>query len=280
MAAFRTATVWPQRAIINIAFMQTEHINIPRTHYTELELQNTDPLQLLLQDMPIPQAIVKIVEERIAPIINLNLRFIDNTESADVKISFDESGGSWSLLGTLCKREKGATMNFGWFDVATVMHEFGHMLSLIHEHQNPRGNTIQWDEDKVYKWGLETQGWDKTTTYNNIIARNKMSEINGSKYDPQSIMLYFFPAELTINNKGTNQNLRLSLNDIIFISQTYPRKALGMSPGQMYKEMYPSNFLKKAYIFVITVVTLGLFYIIISYNLWHFSKLQQTHRFL
>ena len=49
-------------------------------------------------------------------------------------------------------------------------------------------------------------------------------------------MLYFFPAKITLNNKGTHQNLRLSKNDVKFLNKMYPG-----SPQD------PDTFLKKAY---------------------------------
>jgi len=50
-------------------------------------------------------------------------------------------------------------MNFGWFDdntsdsefSRTVIHEFGHALGMIHEHQHPLA-AIPWDKDKVYTY--------------------------------------------------------------------------------------------------------------------------------
>ena len=33
----------------------------------------------------------------------------------------------------------------------TIIHEFGHALGMIHEHQNPLNNSLQWNTDKVYQ---------------------------------------------------------------------------------------------------------------------------------
>ena len=113
------------------------------------------------------------------------------------------------------------TLNYGWIDAKTISHEVGHVLSMIHEHQNPNGQTISWNEDIVYKWAETTQGWDKETTVHNIIVKYKVDEINGSDFDPMSIMLYFFPGDLTTNNKGTHQNLRLSAYDVEYLNSVY-----------------------------------------------------------
>jgi ATP-dependent Zn protease len=128
-------------------------------------------------------------------------------------------------------------MNLGWFDVPTTIHEFGHVLGMIHEHQNPYGQTIKWDEKKVLEWAKETQGWSEQTTRDNIINKYDKNSINGSSFDPLSIMLYFFPASLTLNNIGTKQNFRLSEQDVLWIDKIYHNDN-GISPETFYKNTY------------------------------------------
>jgi hypothetical protein len=198
-----------------------------------------DPLQKEVDKMPIIEAIKRIIDERFSPIVNLNFVFIDDIKNADIRIDFVENEGCWSYIGTDCKNPtyKGeSTMNFSWFDVNTTIHEFCHALGMIHEHQNPKNNLIKWNLDAVYNWAKSTQGWDKETTNLNIIEPAKIDEINGSEYDPYSIMLYFYPDELTIDNKGTNENLRFSPQDIIFLNKTYPGSV--ETPDEFYKNIY------------------------------------------
>ena len=120
---------------------------------------------------------------------------------------------------------------------ATTMHEFGHMLGMVHEHQNPRGKSIQWDDAKVYEWAKATQGWSDQMTDINILDKYDVNSLNGSEFDPLSIMLYFFPASLTLNHVGTHQNLRLSGEDVLWISKMYP-KDHGKSPENFYENVY------------------------------------------
>jgi hypothetical protein len=131
-------------------------------------------------------------------------------------------------------------MNFAWLDVGTIIHEFGHVLGLIHEHQNPEGVGIPWDEEKVYKWARETQGWDEKTTYRNIIQKYDKNQLNSSLFDPNSVMLYFFSSKLTTTGVGTNSNRRLSITDIEWIMNTYP-PSNPRDPQKIFNEWYSSR---------------------------------------
>jgi hypothetical protein len=249
-AAFFADKIWPKGAKITYAFIGTGN-QIPRTSLDTLENRRghngqaleIDPLQKTVGKMSVTDAIDKIIKERITPIVGLHISRVTDPKDANVRISFDQNGGAWSLVGTDCLHEKTKpTMNLGWFDVATVMHEWGHTLGMIHEHQNPSGNTIKWDDSKVYTWARDTQGWDKQTTNSNIISRYKSSQINGSLFDPQSIMLYFFPGSLTENNEGTHENLRLSGLDVTWINKMYPHSP--EVPAAFYQDVYKENINK------------------------------------
>jgi hypothetical protein len=245
-AAFYAKKIWPKNSVITIGFL-SEPKNIIRTTYDSSK--KIDPLQKVVDNMPILDGIKKIVMERIQPIVNLQLKFIDNVKDAIIRVSFNSNDGAWSLVGTDCQQEKSQpTMNLGWFDVATVIHEFGHVLGMIHEHQNPFGKSIEWNIPAVLKWAEETQGWDKQTTMTNIIDKYNKTELNGSDFDPNSIMLYFYPSELTLDNKGTKQNLTMSETDITWINKTYPNNL----NKDFYNTIYNSN--NKNYIYVISLL--------------------------
>jgi hypothetical protein len=249
-AAFYTAKLWPNNSTIKVAFIEEPSRNLERTSIQELKSKRDsngnaleiDPLQYEVGNMDIISAVKKIVNERINPIVNLKFVFIDDPKESEIRIAFDAAQGAWSLLGTDCLSETDhtqPTMNLGWFDVATTIHEFLHALGLIHEHQNPKDNLIQWNKKAVYKWAEQTQGWNESTTYHNIIEKYDSNQINGSVYDPESIMLYFFPASLTLNNKGTQQNLKLSAYDVQYLNSVYPNSP--ETPKQFYQRVYNGN---------------------------------------
>ena len=116
-------------------------------------------------------------------------------------------------------------MNLGFLDGGTAAHEFGHAIGLAHEHQNPAGG-IQWNEEVVIR---ELAGspnfWDEATTRHNVLRKYQADQVNGTAFDPDSIMLYFFPASWTLNGIGTKANEVLSRLDKEFIASAkmYPK---------------------------------------------------------
>lgn len=159
-----------------------------------------------------------------------NLRFAFNdAPNADIRIAFDPHDGAWSYIGTDCRSIPldQPTMNLGFLDGGTAAHEFGHAIGLAHEHSNPQGG-IQWNEAVVLR---ELAGppnfWDEATTRHNVLFRYAADQINGTAFDPDSIMLYFFPATWTTNGVATRANEVLSKTDKQFIAgaKMYPRAA-------------------------------------------------------
>lgn len=153
---------------------------------------------------------------------------------ADIRISFSLPG-SWSALGTDALLhwyypKYQPTMNFGWLKSSTpdkiyeqvVLHEFGHALGLIHEHQNPNAKP-NWNVFAVYRFfsGYPNY-WSKQQIDQNIFRRYSPRGIDSTNYDPDSIMLYMFPGFLFMDGKGTKTNFTLSQHDKDFISKHYP----------------------------------------------------------
>ena len=169
-----------------------------------------------------------------------NLRFaFDDSPNAEIRISFDGSDGAWSYVGTDCRGipANEATMNLGFMDGGTTAHEFGHAIGLAHEHQNPAGG-IEWNEEVVLSECAKSPNfWDEATTRHNILRKYSADQINGTAFDPKSIMLYFFPPEWTLNGIGTEANEVLSALDKQFIAgaKMYPKTAPTVADATLLK---------------------------------------------
>lgn len=159
-------------------------------------------------------------------VANLKLNF-NNAANAQIRITFDPTDGAWSYIGTDCRGIPldQATMNLGFLDGGTAAHEFGHAIGLAHEHQNPAGG-IQWNEAVVISEMAKSPNfWDEATTRHNILKKYSVDQLIGTDFDPDSIMLYFFPASWTLNGIGTKANEILSKMDKQFIAgaKMYPK---------------------------------------------------------
>ena len=151
---------------------------------------------------------------------------------ADIRITFQPTG-SWSYVGS-CQydlKPNQATMNFGWLFPETpdieyrrvVLHEFGHSLGLVQEHQHPKGK-IPWDEKAVFAY-YRQQGWNETKTRQNVLEKYSEGETNFTEYDRTSIMQYPIPRELLATGGfEVGLNSDLSELDKKFVMEQYGNK--------------------------------------------------------
>ncbi|KAF5026423.1 hypothetical protein F66182_1488 [Fusarium sp. NRRL 66182] len=161
---------------------------------------------------------------------NIVFDFIQG-DDADVRIKVGGGGGNWSKLGKDCRRvpKDKPTLNLGSITEDSgdesirraVLHEFGHVLGCIHEHQNPSpSNRIQWNKPVVYADCLREMGWDKDKVDSQII--NKCDQLaNYSAMDASSIMMYPIRASWTVDGWSTGRATELSQEDKEWIREFY-----------------------------------------------------------
>jgi len=204
-AALLKGAKWPKGSIISVSFMDG--------------------------DASVQQRVADVAGRWVAPgMANLQLVFQESNDSL-IRISFKERG-SWSVLGTGCENVTDLskpTMNYGWLTPEStdedlqrvVLHEFGHALGLIHEHQNPAGG-IQWNRDAVIRdlSGPPNAG-DLEKIEHNMFKPVAAGEANSTTVDPDSIMMYPLPAKWTLDGFSAGLNSDLSERDKDFIRAQY-----------------------------------------------------------
>lgn len=155
-------------------------------------------------------------------------------EEADIRITF-EGSGDWSQVGTDARSVKPGwpTMCLGSLAFSvddtevrqTVLHEFGHALGAIHEHQSPASG-IPWDRPAVYEFysGPPTH-WSPNQVEENVITRYNGTLTQYTEFDPESIMIYPIPEELTVGGYSVEWGTELSAMDKEWIGVCYPTMA-------------------------------------------------------
>lgn len=179
--------------------------------------------------------------------VNLNFEFVQDLNQTDVRWSFVKGGGSWSYQGTDAQYipKNSATVNIGWeVDLDVVRHELGHSLGLAHEHQNPAGG-IKWDRERVI---ADLSGapnyWDVETIEHNVLNPLNTTQVDYTEFDPDSVMLYFFPWYWTLDGKGTKANEEWSIRDKAMLRKYYPSTdspIITEDTASFIKELFPSE---------------------------------------
>lgn len=208
------------------------------THYKAAVLKNARwqsteqiTIRFLEGDLGLQHRVKNVAEEWLQ-YANLSFDFRQQAPT-DIRIAFRPGAGSWSYLGKFCRQieEPNPTMNYGWLIPESpveevrrvVLHEFGHAIGLIHEHQNPKGG-IKWNEAAVrHDLGGPPNNWGNATIQNAVFKFYPPADLIMTDLDPKSIMMYPIPRSWTLDGFSAGLNAELSDNDKVLVSSIYPR---------------------------------------------------------
>lgn len=181
---------------------------------------------------------VKSAASKWLPYVNLNFEFIEMDEEdiyesdeflGDIRVDFQVimDGGGTSKVGTdsLTGDPQAPSMTLGTdfsssHYESTVIHEFGHALGLLHEHQHPDAG-ISWDLAKTYDY-FAAIGFSRSEVDSNILPLDRIPGRTYAAYDRHSVMHYAVPDYVTTNDWHQPLNTQISAGDIAFMRRTYP----------------------------------------------------------
>lgn len=199
----------------------------------------------------------------------------------EIRIGFSERG-YWSYVGSDSERyggDRAPSMNFDSFnrlyndlrysikDVvekadpyhkATIRHEFGHALGLLHEHQNPKLNCfaeIKWEGpgNAFEQFGGHPNFWTREQVTRNLgfIGATDPDFIAGDP-DPKSVMKYYFIKSIFKNPASEcagPTNYEISQKDKQIVAKIYPRNPVGAAAPKV-SETLETAFVRPAPQFV------------------------------
>ncbi|PQP05934.1 peptidase M12 [Pseudomonas frederiksbergensis] len=192
---------------------------------------NGRTLKIAFMDSPEAEHKQKIIDaaSQWLPYINLSFDFVDDLQG-DIRIATRNNDNS-SMLGTdaLLIHPDWPTMNLGVkpehedFEVI-VIHEFGHALGAMHEHQHPQAN-IPWDKPKVYEFyqNREMNPLTREEVDRNLFAPFNTVDAIYTSYDRKSIMYHPVANTLTVGDWQVSINRKISKKDKRLMKLLYPK---------------------------------------------------------
>lgn len=168
-----------------------------------------------------------------------NVQFVETSTDSQVRIARidqltqPEMSGYWSYSGIdiLSIPKDEPTMNLDSFTMNTpetefhrvVRHETGHTLGFPHEHLR-RELVDRIDPEKAISYFRRTQGWSELMVRQQVLTPIEESSLIGTPHaDPDSIMCYQIPGEITRDGNPIIGGLDINNSDYEFAAKVYPK---------------------------------------------------------
>lgn len=181
---------------------------------------------------PIMNKVVEDAAKEWSSHMDLGISFDEN--DVDILVEHDAVGNS-SRLGVASRyfaqrgvpslklqdfSDSSDDLKFG-----VTLHELGHALGLVHEHQHPESG-IKFNEEEVYDYFKDKYDWKRSTTKKSVLDQYGTSGRYAvgarTEFDSHSIMMYELPAGLLENpDDALFMNLSLSELDKQLIDNIY-----------------------------------------------------------
>lgn len=159
---------------------------------------------------------------------NISFVLIQDLARAHIRIQMLPSGSdiNRSYIGTDALRANDPTMTLSEWPgdehfVRNVLHEFGHVLGLEHEHQHPDAD-IPWDTEKLLA-AAQAGGLSEADIRRDFLDRIERRGSLLRPYDRDSIMHYPIPNGATLGDWSVGVNSVLSEGDKALMRLAYPR---------------------------------------------------------
>ena len=175
---------------------------------------------------------VKAVSKEWLKHANIDFEYVDKESKSDARVTFTNDL-TYLGKGSLDRSQDEATLGVGSLlslnleneKRRLILHEYGHLLGLIHEHQTPNA-LLQIDWEKAYEYfAMLPDQWSRADVDLNLRSPHKLpSSLYVNKpFDPSSVMSYKLPAEILGTPVSFPSTGFLSEGDIEFIKKLYPK---------------------------------------------------------
>jgi serralysin len=191
---------------------------------------------MFLDGGPVIQSLVQAVAPQWTEETGVSFDFLPpgSRRDADVRVTVNQPF-AWSYRGTdaLAVPQSQPTLSLGPLSPTTpeeevsqtVLHAFGHVLGLLDEHQNPNAQ-IPWNTEALYRtYSGPPNHWTRDQIVQFFLTAIVFTPPPPYRpFDPDSVMLFRFPKELTALDADIGGATALSQSDREFVQRLYPEE--------------------------------------------------------